>query len=60
MDVTKEELKFDDEGNAVYTLQIKDFHNKMKTWKSGEYIENNISSSKHNVLKGDARELHDI
>ena len=23
-------------------------------------LKNNISSSKHNVLKGDARELHDI
>ena len=45
MDVVKvkEEIKFDQEGD-VYTLQIKDFHNKMKTWESGKYIENNVSS----------------
>ena len=29
MDVTKEELKFDEEGNTVATLQIKDVCNKM-------------------------------
>ena len=46
MDITKEELNFDKEGNAVYTLQIKDFHNKMKSWESGKYIE-----SKHFKLQ---------
>ena len=39
MDVTKEEFKFDNEGNALYTLQIKDFHNKMKNWISGKRID---------------------
>ena len=39
MDVTKEELKFDDEGNAVYTMQIKDFYDKMKSWETGKGID---------------------
>ena len=46
MDVTKEKLKFDKEGNAVYTLKIKDFYNKMKSWVSGKYID-----SKHFKLQ---------
>ena len=39
MDIAKEDLKFDKEGNAVYTLQIKDFHNKMKSWEAGKHID---------------------
>ena len=39
MDITKEELNFDKEGNAVYTLKIKNFYNKMKSWKSGKCID---------------------
>ena len=39
MDVAKEDLTFDKEGNAVYTLQIKDFHNKMKSWESEKHID---------------------
>jgi len=32
MDITKEQLTYSDTGDAVYTVQIKDFHNKMKNW----------------------------
>jgi len=39
MDVSKEELKVDAEGNAVYTIQIKDFQKKMKTWEPAKKIE---------------------
>ena len=46
MDVVNENLNFDKEGNAVFTLQIKDFHNKMKTWEAGKYID-----SKHFKLQ---------
>ena len=39
MEVAKEESGFDKEGNAVFTLQIKDFYSKMKSWESGIHIE---------------------
>ena len=32
MDTTKEQLTFSDTGDAVYIVQIKDFHNKLKNW----------------------------
>jgi len=32
MDITKEELTFSETGDAIYTVQIKDFHRKMKNW----------------------------
>lgn len=32
MNISKGELKFSDTGDAIYTVQIKDFHHKMKNW----------------------------
>ena len=42
----KEELTFDDNGDAIYTVKIRDFHNKMKLWSAGCAID-----SKHFTLK---------
>ena len=32
MNITKEELTFDGDGAPTYTVQVTDFHNKMKNW----------------------------
>ena len=32
MNITKGELTFSDSGDAIYTVQIKDFYDKMKNW----------------------------
>ena len=38
MNITKEELTFNKDGNAIYTVQIKDFHHKMKNWPPSSQI----------------------
>ena len=38
MNITKAELTFSDTGDAIYTVQIKDFHHKMKNWPPAEVI----------------------
>lgn len=41
-DAPEVDLKLDSEGNAVYTMQIKDFQNKMDTWKVNRTIDSQI------------------
>ena len=38
MNLSKEKLTFDDNGDPTYTVQIKDFHHKMKNWSTGRYV----------------------
>ena len=38
MDTVKEELSYENYGDATYTIQIRNFHHKMKNWAPGNFI----------------------
>ena len=38
MDTVKEELSYENYGDATYTIQIRNFHHKMKNWAPGNSI----------------------
>ena len=42
MDIIKEQLTYSDTGDAVYTVQIKNFYNKLKNWAPNKVIETKI------------------
>ena len=39
MNIAKEELTFDGNGIHSYTVQVRNFHQKMKNWAAGERID---------------------
>ena len=51
MNIVKEELTINEDGNAIYTVQIKDFHHKMKNWPPGM----NIATKRFRVQGQDLR-----